>query len=430
MEPPLSIPRVIWIALLVRLLPLLLWPDSPCTRDDCTYLALAHGIVAGKGMVGTHGWLWAPGYPYFLALHERLFGDASLARWTQVLISCVSVPLVGRLARPFGPRAENIARWMQALSPTQVFFAVNLWSEAVYTTALLGALVASQLPVRKRWAGLAGALVGICLLFRGMAMGILPAIGFSLDRKRFLIAILACAAAVFPYSLSASFRWGGPMLTDRTLGQMMWLGDNSFSPVTFDWGNGALSDERYHYLTADGRPHCTFEDDPARQDECEVAAGVAWISTHPVEFAGRIPLRVAQLLNPHSFLTRHLRFAYWKGMPNWLDEILILATVGFSAAGVLGGLLGWIRRGTNALGRTSAVLVVWHVLAISVLAGLTRYRVPLEPLGYVWFASLFSETERPASSTTRTILGWLVFVTATIEILWFLPSGWPAWRTW
>ncbi len=428
----MTVPPVIIAAVALRILPLLLWPDSPCTRDDCTYLTLAHGLVEGKGMVGTHGWLWAPGYPYFLAFHERWFGDANAARWTQALISGASVPLVAALAKPFGSRPAQVAAWLQAVSPTQVFFSVNLWSEGIYTTLLLGSLVAMQHSVKGSawWAAASGALAGACILFRGMAIGILPAIAMAFDRKRLAVALLACAVVVVPYSLSASARFGGPVLADRTLGQMMWLGNNTFAPVTFDWENGAITEERYRFATAGGRGHCAFENDPLRQDRCEVEAGADWIVGHPAAFIERIPVRLAQLLNPHSFLTRHLRLAYWKGMPHWLDELLIVVTVVVSSISILGGIIGWTRHGYGAFARSSAALVVWHVLVISVLAGLTRYRVPLEPIGCVWFATLFSERALPPSSRIRRWVGGVIVVMAAAEMLWFLPSAWPTWRVW
>ena len=45
-----------------------------CVRDECTYLRLSERILEGEGMTASNGWIWAPGYPFLLALHEGLTG--------------------------------------------------------------------------------------------------------------------------------------------------------------------------------------------------------------------------------------------------------------------------------------------------------------------------------------------------------------------
>ena len=43
-----------------------------------------------------------------------------------------------------------------------------------------------------------------------------------------------------PYSIYISKKMDAMVISDRTLGQMMWLGNNTFDPITFDYGNGQL----------------------------------------------------------------------------------------------------------------------------------------------------------------------------------------------
>ena len=79
-----------------------------------------------------------------------------------------------------------------------------------------------------------------------------------------------------------------------------------------------------------------------------------------------------------------------------------------------------------------AGLLLYHVAAISVLAGLTRYRVPLEPLLMLYAAQLISEPRAVLGS----IRGWRVLLVGAVLIvlvplvLWYLPAGWPWWRKW
>ena len=67
------------------------------------------------------------------------------------------------------------------------------------------------------------------------------------------------------------------------------------------------------------------------------AGGVAWIKENPGEFVSRIPMRLAQLMNPHSFLTRHLRWTKWKEIQGPFRESLYYLVVLWSFIGALGG---------------------------------------------------------------------------------------------
>ena len=97
-------------------------------------------------------------------------------------------------------------------------------------------------------------------------------------------------------------------MSDRTLGQMMWLGNNDFDPITFDYGSGKLSRRAFKRTTATGRKPCADRKEAIARDQCQTEAGKEWIKEHKWEFAKRMPVRVAQLVNPHSLLTRHLRW--------------------------------------------------------------------------------------------------------------------------
>lgn len=441
-----SLRATVLVAGLLRLLPMLIWIDKPCVRDECTYIDLAQSLLDGNGMVGTHGWLWAPAYPFLMAVHEKLFGYPGTVQITQLLVAMASVVWLDTLARDHaGARAAAIARWMYALNPTLIFYTSSLWSETLYSGLLLAALVAL------RWARdggppralLPGLLVGFCVLFRGVATYMLPIFVVALLWERWRDAAAwragaACALAavltVAPYSVYASTKFGDLVVADRTLGQMMYLGNNNFPPITFDYGNGALAERAYARATEGGRDACPRDGNPVQKDDCEAAAGVAWIREHPGAFLARVPVRVAQLLTPHSFLTRHLRWGRWHGLPAWVDEGLIAAVVGFSFATLVGGTLGWFTRGRGWYAAAAGLIVLYHVAAIAVLAGLSRYRVPLEPLWLVFAGGFFAEPRAAWrtlwNGSTRSVLGVFVTVLLLAHMLRYLPAGWPTWRTW
>jgi hypothetical protein len=444
---------------IVRWLPLEEWSRRPCVRDECTYRALATNLLRGEGMVGTKGWLWAPGYPAAIAAHARAFGQINDVKITQIVVALLTVVMLWRFTRDhFGARAATIAALLLALNPTHVFYASSLWSECFYTALLFGMVYAlgwargerpgaepdpgAAVPHPLR-ALLPGLLLGGCVLFRGVATYLLPCVAVALlwGRARHHrawgavgAAALAATLVVAPYSAYASGKFNALVISDRTLGQMMWLGDNDFPPLTFDFGNGPLNDVERDRMTASGRDHCPFESQPAKQDACEVQAGLAWIRANPGEFVARMPLRVAQMVNPHSLLTRNLRTGKWKGLPQWVDEALIGVVVALSFVVLVGGTVGLFARGRGWFAVAGVLIVGYHVAAIACLAGLSRYRVPLEPLWMVYAAGLLAEPraawEAFVASRARSVGAVLVAGVLLALMLRFLPTGWRSWSTW
>lgn len=455
------------LCLLLRVVPLAIWPNERCVRDECTYLTVADGFAAGEGMTASAGWLWAPGYPFLVSLHDRLIGWGSAIKLTQAFVSVGTTGLVYllalRLLRPRRPdglpdeaseartrRAAGMAALLYALSPSLAFYTISVWSETLYTTALLGALLAlfrardrlgGSGTAALRSAAAAGALLGVCVLFRGIATYMLPffATGLLWGRLRQgrawaqSAALALCAGLVVaPYSVYASQKFDALVVSDRTLGQMMYLGNNGFDPITFDFGNGTLSPRALDRHAAAGRPHCAPEDQTIERDDCERAAGAQWIRMFPAEFLARVPLRVAQMLTPHSLLTRHLRWGHWQGMPQPMKETLVIWGAVWSLGAVWLGAVGLAAWGGGATGATITGLLLYHVAAIAALAGLSRYRAPLEPLLMIFAAAVLVD----ASGTARRLIGWrraamFAALLALVPLtLWFLPAGWTWWRTW
>ena len=441
--------------LLLRAAPGLLWVADGCVRDECTYIKLAARFAAGEGMTGSAGWIWAPGYPVLLGLAQLVFGVPHAIKPFQVAAGLVNVVLVYLLAARASEgsrRAARIAAWLYAISLHMAFFSVRLWSEVLYSTLLLGALllllrareaVGAPGAAWLRRAAAVGAMAGGAVLFRGVATYMLPLLMVGLVWGRFnlrraylqagLVAALA-TAVVAPYSAYATHKFGGFILSDRTMGQMMWLGNNDFEPITFDYGNGQLSKRAFSRTKAKGRRPCGDKHDPLDRDRCQAEAGRRWIQAHPAEFLRRIPQRLAQLTNPHSLLTRHLRWGKFKGMPQWLDELLILGGALGSTLTMVGGAAGLAIRGKGAQSALFSSILLYHCAAIAALAGLSRYRVPLEPLLMVYAATLLAEPAAAAAALRaqpyRIALLTVLLAIGLPLVLAYLPSGWPWWGRW
>ncbi len=444
-------PRLLVLVLttaLVRFVPMWAWWWRPCVRDECTYRDLAASIMRGEGMVGTRGWLWAPGYPGLLAFHGRWLGKMHSIKWTQLGAAVLTTVLIYQFTRArFGNRAATIAAALFALNPTHIFYASSFWSECIYTLLLFGMVQAIawargerndgeslRLDEPTAWrAGVAGALLGACVLFRGVATYMLPCLVLALGWGRWrapglgravVAAVLGAALVVAPYSAYASRKFDAFILSDRTLGQMMWLGNNDYPPVTFDYGNGLIRDEDFDRVTSTGRRHCPFVYNPALQDACEMKNGIDWIKENPSEFIARVPLRVSQMLNPHSLLTRNIRTGRWAGLPAWGDELIVALIPVFSFLTLAAGTLGAVARGRGWYLAGASAIVGYHVAAIACLAGLTRYRVPLEPLWMVFAGAYLAAPRLPSR------LGWVLLAALLLLMLRFLPVAWPAWGSW
>lgn len=422
----LSIPRDpwFWIAVVIgiglRVAPLLIWgwASDDCTRDECIYKIAARPILEGKGLgLAPRGWLPAPLYPYALAAMHTAFGSFESIKWFQCALTAPLLWIMYELGRRVG--GLRGARWMalgMAVHPTFVFFAGTMWTETFYTT-LLSASVLAIMWARDgtgQRAVVPGIVLGLCVLLRGVATYLAPlylltllapdtgvlspdAWRESLKRRKahaapFLAALLLSIA---PYSMAASSRWNGFVVSDATLGHVIALGNDDYPPVTFDYGIGQLTGRIYARTLQSGRGDCPRGRGPIAHDRCEVDRATAWIADHPAEFVRRIPTRLAQLFNPHSFLTRHVRWNYWPGLPWAAKEILVLFQA-FTTILIVGfGTFVGIARSRGPWSIMVAGTIAYHVAIIAIVYGLTRFRIPLEPLWMLYIAAWLGAPGQP-----------------------------------
>ncbi len=414
---------------------------APCVGDECTYLRLAERIVAGQGLTESHDWLAAPLYPYLLAASSAASGSVLPALLLQLALSLASLWLVAALARRVaGQRAARVAAFVFALHPTLAFFAGRLWTETLYAFLLLAATQALLWSRGGPWprALLPGVLVGVCVLLRGVALLALPVFAVAalwpIAGERFRAAAApwghaaalaaAAVATVAPYSVHASLRHDGLVVSEATLGRMMWLGNNAFDPITFDWMRPAdRGDAR-----GEPRPRCPRNLGPVAWNACEVRAGAAWIREHPGEFLRRVPLRLAQLFNPNSFVTRHVRKGRAGDLPAPAAEGLVVFVIAASAVVWIGGTLGVWARGRGVTGAVSVGLAVSHVAAVAALAGLTRYRLPLESFWIVYAGAALADpraTWRALRARPARAAGCALTLAALLPLMArFLPAAW------
>ena len=423
------------VGVLLRLLPIWLWGAKGCVRDECTYLKQAFFWFRGDGIVASSGWLWAPGYSFFLVVHRVVFQSIFIAKYSQIAISAVVAVLLYSLSKDHKRGMWVVALYM--LSPTQIFFAQSFWSETIYGFLLV--LLVWLFHTKSHWAWI-GLGFGCAILTRGSALFLLPlcVYFFWREKRPFGGIVLIVFLMIAPYSFYASNKFERFIVVDRTFGRMMWLGNNDFPPMTFDWGNGVLSSQAFARYREKDVYHCPQKPKKTTIDmknrwsmelqDCLTETGVGWLAENPKELVLRVPLRMAQLFNPHSFLTRHLRSGKWRGLSVWMDEFLILWGALWTIMVLWGGLLGLITNRKNQTAQFSIQIIGYHMLVIALLAGLSRYRVPLEPLFMLYAGDVLGGGQVSLDSRSKGIIA-LCFLFFVPISLWFFPSGWSWWRT-
>jgi len=443
--------RVWWVVLALALALRLaaLWgleDPSLCTRDECIFRTAARTVLEGEPLPPSPtGWLPAPGYPYLMAACGAVFGRITAVRELQVLATPLLLALVYRLGHAVGSRASaRVASLAVAVHPTLVFFTITTWTESVYTLLLLATIWttwrARRGPV---WhASLAGGVLGLAVLTRGVALwlflimlaGLLwpedPS-GASTKRpwRRTIAWVLGLVLVVAPWSLSESPRRGGLLISDATAGYVAWLGNGDFPPVTYDYAIGPVDREVYNQRVGGRPPPCPGDAGALAQDRCLLQHALNQIARDPARFVERVPLRMAQLFNPHTFLTRHLRWQYAPGIPWAAQEVLVALTMLTSLVVTLGGALAMWARARGPLAVLTAGVIAYHIAIIAGLYGTSRFRLPLEPLAILWLAAAAtdprgtwaqlrtSRTRALGATLTLPLLAW-----ATLHYAW---TGWP-----
>ena len=315
-----------------------------------------------------------------MALHGLVFGYPGAIQVSQLAVSLVSIGMLYELADgEFGLPAARIAAWTYALSPhARVLHREPVERDPVFGSAP-GRAARAALGARRR----GGARLGPRRA-RGPVRAVprrrhlhapIFAIALLWGRWRDKAAwagaagcMLAAALTVAPYSVYASYKFDGFVVSHRTLGQ---------------------------------------------------------------------PERAAQLLAPHSFLTRHLRWGRWRGLPDAVDEALIGLVVAFSFLTLVGGTIGIGARGKGRQGLVRGDRRANRALprrrhhgprgphALSRAAGApldgVRRRAARRPEGRLGGAP--RETGRMAA--TIVVTGILL-----VLMLRFLPASWPAWGSW
>ena len=396
-----SWPRALfWIVLgsaALKLLLIALLTGMPCSHDQCDYVDLAARLAGGQGLQVHDGYLWPPGFIALLAACRILAGDGlTLPRLLQALASTATIPFVfatGR--RMYGARAGLAAAALFAFDPTLVAFTHYLWPETLYLALFIPALwliltAADTVPNLRRIVA-AGLLLGLAALVKGVALYITPMamIWLTLETRRQMgaqargsrallmpAALLAAAtlAPILPWTLRNWVVLDRFPVLEVTAGRNLYIGTNL--PPPSNWDLGFDERRRVH----GGRPRCA-EPNVVDADRCERRNAWQFIRENPGLMLRRVPLKLADLLNPSSFLIRHARLGkYPHPFSRAEARLLTLLTAGAWMVTAALGLAGLVLI-PRIRGRGLVIAILGYHLAVhAVTFGLTRFRLPMVPL--------------------------------------------------
>ena len=389
-----------WIVLgsaALKLLLIGLLTGMPCSHDQCDYIDLATRLAAGQGLQVHDGYLWPPGFIALLAACRILAGDGlTLPRLLQALASTATIPFVFAIGRRmYGARAGLAAAALFAFDPTLVAFTHYLWPETLYLALFIPAfwliLTSAETGSNLPRIALGGLLLGLAALVKGVALYVAPMamIWLILEARRqpdskargalalLLPAVLLAGATLVPILPWTLRNW---VVLDRfpvleaTAGRNLYIGTNL--PPPSNWDLGFDERRRVH----GGRPRCT-EPNVVDADRCERHNAWQFIREHPGLMLSRIPLKLADLLNPSSFLIRHARLGKYPH-PFSASEarLLTLLTSGTWMVTAALGLAGLVLI-PRVRGRGLVMAILGYHLAVhAVTFGMTRFRLPMVPL--------------------------------------------------
>ena len=419
---------IVAVALLVRCAALWGARDAVPILDEKLYLARAHALLDGKGLVGSYqswvrhddakpvseppqypGAYQPPGYVVFLASIMGVTGRSVLAvKIVQCVLSTLTVLVIFGLGRSwFGEGCGLLSAGICALYPNLIAFSHLLWSETLFILLLVVWLWLLTREARLPDIGLcvgAGVVLAMLMLTRSAIVYFLPVFGiwFVVVHRpvwrrailHFTLMLVAAWVLVLPWTVRNYQVHGGFVFVDTNGPFNLWRGN---TPWTF-----------LHRAEQTGYQP-PFEDIPlypmrgisvrrlvtlARQDLGDAlltdlqimgyAQRAAWeyIRGDPEAFVDRGWYKIVNMWNPTSFLIRHYHpkiNAYGDVAP-WIVSVVTWSAVLSYVIVMMLGMLGLVMSSRNPVVWLVLLLVLFYT-ALSVVAfGLTRYRLPLMPL--------------------------------------------------
>jgi len=338
---------------------------------------------------------WMPPlYPFFMAGVFESFGifsrtSAVVLELFQTLISaltCVAVYALGK--RLYSPKVGLLASLLFAVYPGAIYFSVEkIWSTALFALLVI-VLLLMILRLRDRprpREGLAlGGMLGLITLLDPVVLGLLPYALLRLWRdgvgdrrviaKTIAVILVSLCLVAAPWLARNHAVFGRFVFIKSNFGHELYLGNNVASDGFYDPRlNEELEGPIPTALLTAAERDTLLNANEVVANELYLRRGLDFIAGHPLRFLELTFRRVV------IFWTRH------RPVTGWLDEAWTAGGVATFALAVAGLLLG--RGLCHRDRRLVAGCLLWFPLAYYLtIAGLSRYRFPVEPVLVVFAA--------------------------------------------
>ncbi|HMB68660.1 MAG TPA: glycosyltransferase family 39 protein [bacterium] len=388
--------------------------------------------------------LWrAPMEQWIVAGGMALTGGKLVGgRLIGAVLSVLTVWLVYRAARRVaGERAAFWAATLLAFYPSHVAFSHWFWSETVYmffTALALERLLAADAGggpaddgaraagAGSGWVGgqaiaaaaVAGAACGGAALSRslGLVMLALAAAWLTLGRGRrgfalAVVAVVAAAVVVAPYSFRASQRAETLVLTDVNGPFNFWSGNNRYIPddVGMIWAlglpleNGLAPRFLAYYPDDEFRREVPLRLGEAGVTDAQGPDGAAWyrreawesISEEPLGVLRRAPKKLAALWGPDMFLPRYLLRDWYGELSPWLAGGVTILTWLAAAIALIAGAAAMAALRPSRFRTLAWAWTAAYVVLHAVAYGHTRMHQPLIPLLLISLFAFFLDRDDP-----------------------------------
>lgn len=374
---------------------------DPSAYDFLARVLAGLGVYIGYDLAPTA--LFAPGYPFVLALHYRLFGDGLPVAWT-LNASCgalaaLFIYLIG--VRTAGRRVGAIAATLFALAPGNVFYSVTTLTEPLFGAALTGALLAfmasDAAPVDRDWRWVCcGMLLGLASLVRGVGLMFLGGIaagwwfdhGFRVAARRLAISLCGVTLALAPWTVRNAISMGAPIPIAGDAALAFFCAHNELATGKAEFAHQALADKLWPDLRRMNNP----------QREVTVARrqwnhGFRHFLEHPIEDVSQIPARFALLCDgDHTgyYALQNSRNGLmvpdpgkrrWKVLVSVAVDRAVVAVIDrafftLTALAAIGAIIGWRYPNVPMLVFCIVIVTSAHV---ALFVGDPRYHDPFVP---------------------------------------------------
>jgi tetratricopeptide (TPR) repeat protein len=376
--------------------------DAPVV-DAQAFLVQAQEIAKGDIWGGREAFWQPPLYPFFLALFCWLFADYPFMaiRVGQSLLGTASCLLVYLLARRVGgPGLARTAAGTAAIYSVFIYFDGDLLAVPVeiFLDLSLLYLILRALPDPGPWpwvgvgavAGLAALARPNILLFTGLLLlwlprlegGALLPVRFRPLLRRWLLVGLPMFAVILPVTMRNYLVGRDLVLISANGGVNFYIGNNGAYDSTVAIHPGM------HWERLVMEPLQAGARSPSARSAFFYAKGLAFVSQHPVEYAGLL-LKKAWLFWSGPEIKRN-QDTYYSREHSWLLRVLLWERGIAFPFGVIGPLsllglvLSWRRPGPN-LG-VLRLFALTYTASVVLFFVTDRYRAPVIPVLLIFAA--------------------------------------------